>query len=36
MLAWLSWAVRNGVIDRSKSQQVALGFRRLHCSPVSG
>jgi putative hydroxymethylpyrimidine transport system substrate-binding protein len=36
MLAWLSWAVQNGVIDRSKSHQVGLGFRRLHCSPVSG
>jgi putative hydroxymethylpyrimidine transport system substrate-binding protein len=33
-LAWLSWAVRNGVIDKSAYSRVALGFRRLHCQPT--
>jgi putative hydroxymethylpyrimidine transport system substrate-binding protein len=32
-LAWLSWAVRNGVIEKSAYSRVALGFRRLHCRP---
>jgi putative hydroxymethylpyrimidine transport system substrate-binding protein len=33
MLAWLSWAIKNGVIEKSAYSKVAPGFERRHCQP---